>query len=65
MEVTGRFELPEELLELERNGLDEASAFERSRARRAGSQAPSPPPRTTSAQGDYGEDASRHALTPA
>lgn len=43
MEVTGRFELPEELLDLERSGINEATAFERSRARRAISQAPSPP----------------------
>ena len=56
MEVTGRLELPEELLELERSGINEASAFEMSRARRAASQAPSPPLRATSAQGDYGLD---------
>ena len=43
MEVTGRFELPEELLDLERSGINEANAFDRSRARRAISQAPSPP----------------------
>lgn len=43
MEVTGRFELPEELLDLERSGINEAAAFERSRARRSLSQAPSPP----------------------
>lgn len=43
MEVTGRFQLPEELLDLERSGINEAAAFERSRARRSLSQAPSPP----------------------
>ncbi|KAL3142838.1 hypothetical protein ABBQ38_003131 [Trebouxia sp. C0009 RCD-2024] len=43
MEVTGQFELPEELLDLERSGINEAAAFERSRARRSLSQAPSPP----------------------
>ena len=43
MEVTGRFELPEELLDLERCGINEAAAFERSRARRSVSQAPWPP----------------------
>ena len=59
MEVTGRFELPEELLDLERSGLLESAAFDRSRARRAVSTAPSPllgpqdPLRTTSAQGGY------------
>jgi len=59
MEVTGRFELPEELLDLERSGLLESAAFDRSRARRTVSTAPSPPLspqdplRTTSAQGGY------------
>jgi len=59
MEVTGRFELPEELLDLERSGLLESAAFDRSRAHRAVSTAPSPllgpqdPLRTTSAQGGY------------
>lgn len=57
--MTGRFELPEELLDLERSGLLEAAAFDRSRARRAVPTAPSPPHdrqdplRTTSAQGEY------------
>ena len=59
MEVTGRLELPEELLDLERSGILEAAAFDRSRARRGNTTAPSPPLgpqdplRTTSAQGDY------------
>ncbi len=59
MEVTGRFELPEELLDLERSGLLDSAAFDRSRARRTVSTAPSPPLgpqdplRTTSAQGGY------------
>ena len=59
MEVTGRFELPEELLDLERSGLLESAVFDRSRARRTVSTAPSPPLgpqdplRTTSAQGGY------------
>ncbi len=59
MEVTGRFELPEELLDLERSGLLESAAFDRSRARRTVSTAPSPPLgaqdplRTTSSQGAY------------
>ena len=62
MEVTGRLELPEELLDLERSGILEAAAFDRSRARRGNTTAPSPPLgpqdplRTTSAQGDYGLD---------
>lgn len=57
MEVTGRFELPEELLDLERSGINEASAFERSRARRAISQAPSPPlGKNASAREMYGLD---------
>lgn len=57
MEVTGRFELPEELLELERSGINEASTFEMSRARRAASQATSPPLGATStAHSDYGLD---------
>ena len=43
MEVTGRFELPEELLDLERSGINEAAAFERSRARSSLSQAASSP----------------------
>ena len=55
MEVTGRFELPEELLELERSGINEATAFESSRARRALSQAPSPPLGST-AREVYGLD---------
>ena len=61
MEVTGRFELPEELLDLERSGINEATAFERSRARRAISQAPSPPSGHT--RDIYGLDgeASRYA----
>lgn len=33
MEVTGRFELPEELLKLERSGMLEAEAFDRTRTR--------------------------------
>jgi len=59
MEVTGRFELPEELLDLERSGLLESAAFDRSSSRRTVSTAPSPPLgpqdplRTTSAQGGY------------
>lgn len=56
MEVTGRFELPEELLDLERSGINEASAFERSRARRAVSQAPSPPLGIAPARDMYGLD---------
>lgn len=31
MEVTGRFELPEELLQLERSGMLQAEAFDRTR----------------------------------
>ena len=70
MEVTGRFELPEELLDLERNGLLESAAFDKNRAHRTVSTAPSPPlaghdppSRTTSAQGDYGlyDESSRWA----
>ena len=63
MEVTGRFELPEELLDLERSGINEATAFESSRARRAISQAPSPPLGNTPARDIYGLDgeASRYA----
>lgn len=59
MEVTGRFELPEELLNLERSGMLESAAFDHARARRSVSTAPSPPLgpqdplRTTSAQGGY------------
>lgn len=33
MEVTGRFELPEELLQLERSGMLEAEAFDSTRSR--------------------------------
>ena len=33
MEVTGRFELPEELLQLERSGILEAEAFDSTRSR--------------------------------
>lgn len=33
MEVTGRFELPDELLQLERSGMLEAEAFDSTRAR--------------------------------
>ncbi|DBA76795.1 TPA: hypothetical protein ACH3X2_008818 [Trebouxia sp. C0005] len=59
MEVTGRFELPEELLNLERSGMLESATFDHARARRSVSTAPSPPLgpqdplRTTSAQGGY------------
>ena len=56
MEVTGRFELPEELLDLERSGINEAAAFERSRARRSLSQAPSPPMGNPPARDMHGLD---------
>ena len=61
MEVTGRFELPEELLDLERSGINEATTFERSRARRVISQAPSPPLRHTRDIYGLDSEASRYA----